>query len=128
MWESISARLARNCVWLKSVKLLSIPSQVSFPSENMQESSSEVRKMLGCLKCKYTHCIFIRQCLPSTLQVHEPDNPSTLCPPATSNYWLSNWMRCDSTKRYNMQRVLLSNIQYLGTLAHGLRGTLSRVD
>ncbi len=25
------------------------------------ESSSEVRKMLGCLKCKYADCIFIRR-------------------------------------------------------------------
>ncbi len=26
-----------------------------------RESSSEVRKMLGCLKCKYQNCIFIRE-------------------------------------------------------------------
>ncbi len=41
---------------------LSPPSHPRWPQKKFsRESSSEVRKILGCLKCKYENCIFIQE-------------------------------------------------------------------
>ena len=55
-----------------------------------RESSSEVRKMLRCLKCKYENCIFIFRCLYNIQEkfcVEFQDWPRLI---QADTFWISN--------------------------------------